>query len=202
MPDLTPDLSATSAMSANAPKSFGEWNTWSQEEVDSMGLPQEFVGLHKYANQGYNIGERIMNFFTGDADRARDEYNRYLAENNRQYELQNVSDSRKWQEYMNSTQYQRMAKDLKAAGFNPGVVLSGGISAAGTPSTYTPGSRDETSARQMNSNLASQGDAMLGKVATTAMMVLGMVASRSLMLAAKTSKSERLTQALAKALDY
>ena len=170
-----PDLTATSAMSANevaAPMSYSDWvdNKYGHE-VSS--IPKGYGGLGGF-----------VNWATGFGDLNRDEYDLYKLQNDREYELAKINDERAWNEYMSSTQYQRLAADLKAAGFNPGVVLSGGIGASGIPESSVASGTN--SSRSISKNdAAGEFGGMLGRIASTALMAVAMVATKGMAAAGK-----------------
>lgn len=170
-----PDLTANSVMSANlvdAPMSYSDWvdNKYGHE-VSS--IPKGYGGMGGF-----------VNWMTGFGDQNRDEYDLYKLQNDRQYELAKISDERAWNEYMMSTQYQRMAADLKAAGFNPGVVLSGGIGASGIPESSVASGTNSSHGLSRN-NAAGDFGGMLGRIASTALMAVAMVATKGLAAAGK-----------------
>lgn len=70
----------------------------------------------------------------------RNDYDRWLAEQERNYERAAVNSARAWDEYMDSTKYQRAVKDLQAAGLNPWLALQSGVSAGGSSTTASTGS--------------------------------------------------------------
>lgn len=108
---------------------------------------------------------KIADFFTGIPSAQRERYNVWLANNQREYEQQQINDARAYQEYMDSSKYQRMSKDLKAAGLNPWLAVQNGVGNA----TVSPGSSSySTSAYKSSSGKSSSGD-KLGSVVTSAM---------------------------------
>lgn len=163
-----------------------------------VGSPMSFEDYYSYnygpltgndvnaPSNAYDLGGRIGNWFTGAVDRAKDAYDLYLAQNNRAYDLAKINDARRWDEYMASTQYQRMVKDLKAAGLNPYLALQGGLTSGSVPNASL-GSSSNTSASFNRHSEANAGDQTVGRIATTAIMALAMFASKG--AAAKAPKA-------------
>lgn len=158
------DLTANSAMSANAPMTYENY-------VNNVYGPQTDSW-----NKGYNLLERFGNWFDGSADKSRDAYNAYLVQNNREYELGKINDARAWDEYMDSTKYQRMAKDLQAAGLNPAAVIMSGIGASGQPSSPT-GNYSSGSAAERIGKKESKVGQYATQLATTAIRAIAMIAA-------------------------
>ena len=86
-------------------------------------------------NALHGFAPAINNAFTGHGDQVRENYDVYLQNLNRQFEVDKINNARQWEEYMDSTKYQRMAEDLRKAGINPALAFANGIGAAGQPSS-------------------------------------------------------------------
>lgn len=77
-------------------------------------------------------------------------------QNDRAYERASINSARAWDEYMDSTQYQRRVHDLEKAGLNPWLAVQNGISGSGTPSSDIGGSaKHQTDSNQSSNALAS-----------------------------------------------
>lgn len=113
-------------------------------------LPSSAKSFHDFsglAEGGYNLGDRIGNFFGGYVDRKKQDYEMYLQNLNTenawklheldyQRELKAIQDARSWDKMMSDTQYQRMVGDIKKAGLNPWLAVnSGGLSGASVGSS-------------------------------------------------------------------
>lgn len=86
-----------------------------------------------------SIGSKFANWFSGRDSRLKSLYETYLMNNERMWDLAKINDARRWEEYMDSTKYQRAAKDIQNAGFNPLLALTGG-SVGSTPASPTSNS--------------------------------------------------------------
>lgn len=85
---------------------------------------------------GSSIWEQIATKLGLEPDHKA-EYERALDLDDKAYERASVMSARAFEEYMESTRYQRAFKDIEAAGGNPWLLLqNGGVSAAG--SNYVP----------------------------------------------------------------
>lgn len=96
----------------------------------------------------------------------------------KQYEIDAVNSARAWEEYYDSTKYQRAVKDLTAAGLNPWLAAQGSISGSGNTSAATGGSSHSNSAKASNSS--SKGETGINGLVSSAMKVLALVALKGL----------------------
>lgn len=74
-----------------------------------------------------NAFQGLVNSFTGNLDFER---SRVLAEQANEFSALEAQKARDWQTEMSNTAYQRAAADLKKAGLNPALVLSGASGAS------------------------------------------------------------------------
>ena len=90
-----------------------------------------------YQSRADSVIGKIEDWF-GGGNSARAAAYRTAAD--REYEQQATNSARAWDEYMQSTYYQRMVEDLKKAGLNPWLALNGGIGQTNNVSTAGSGS--------------------------------------------------------------
>lgn len=113
-----------------------------EDPFDSMyqaqATPKEFTNIDSFWGK---IGQGL-----GFVDR--NEYDRWLTEQDRAYERAATNSARAWDLFMDSTKYQRLFNDIKATGYNPLLALQGGLSASSAGQTAAQGS----SARQITSS--------------------------------------------------
>lgn len=143
-------------MSAQNPSSTFE------DPFDSLYDAASFDAEFNQNWRGINSGPGKIAQWFGAWDQ--DEYNRFLTNQDRAYERAATSSARAWDEYMDSTKYQRMVKDLEAAGLNPYLALQGGLSAGSSSSTASQGS----SARQ----ITDSGKKQSNKLSSLAMLMI------------------------------
>lgn len=108
--------------------------------------------------------QSIQNYLKNNRSTGTDEklINYYLSENSAQT-------ARKWDEYMDSTKYQRLVKDLSDAGINPYWVLNnasaGAVSSGGN--SYS-GSQSTSSANNALNNTLKGASILIGLIALLA----------------------------------
>lgn len=113
---------------------------------NSVNLPKEYSAIDSLWGK---VGSSL-----GFVDRAG--YEEYLKQRDRDYERANINSARAWEEYLDSTKYQRMKADLEKAGVNPYWLMSQGSSASASSSTAT-GGRTTSTSKQMSSKESMTG---------------------------------------------
>lgn len=98
--------------------------------------------------------------------------NRMQGYYDRLYEQDSQAMQRQYEMYMDSTRYQRLVDDLKAAGLNPWLALNGGSAQAGSVSV----GNSHSPYRSNNLSRASNGNDALAKLLTGFMATAFMVA--------------------------
>ena len=117
----------------------------SAAQTAAVEQPEEVVDFNTfYKENGFtgtqidpnNMLSKIANWFIGDVDSAKKMYESYLNNVNIRNEARATQSARAWEEYMDSTKYQRAFQDLEKAGLNPYLLVNGGQSlAAGSSSS-------------------------------------------------------------------
>lgn len=146
-------------VSANSAKTYNEYHNL--DDVGSIWF-------------GHNLFGDIKNFFDGYRNKMEDEYQTYLLNNQREYEQQNLVDARKFQDYMESTKYQRTVKDLEKAGLNPYMMVQSGL---GSTSVSSSSPSYSTSAMKYRSK-DKDGD-KADNLVNAALRILGILAITS-----------------------
>lgn len=118
-----------SALSTTSPTimSYNDWITQNGVSPDSVEQNPD------------SIATKFSNWFSGNTSRMQSQYENYLMNNERMWDLAKINDARAWEEYMDSTKYQRAMKDIQNTGFNPLLALTGG-SVGSTPASPTSNS--------------------------------------------------------------
>lgn len=100
----------------------------------------------------------------GTTNRAGD-YEAWMDADARNYERANINSARAWEEYLDSTKYQRMTQDLEKAGLNPWLALQSGASASASGSTSSSGGSASSGRSVSRGNGAGAKNALLGLAA-------------------------------------
>jgi hypothetical protein len=119
----------------------------------------------------YGIGGKWSNFWTGNADAARDAYQLLQDNLQRKYEQDTLQKAREYEMYMSNTAYQRMAADLKAAGLNPWLAVQNGVSGSSNSASATGQSSSYHSPQSSNSGGVSSVLGFLANLAKVAAMI-------------------------------
>lgn len=83
------------------------------------------------------IGARISDWL--GITNYQSEYNQWMLKNEQDYERAAINSARAWEDYLDSTKYQRMKADLEKAGMNPWLALQNGASASASGATSSTG---------------------------------------------------------------
>lgn len=104
------------------------------------------TAMNQYASTPMSTGQNLFSKIVAGLGGPDQEavYQRYQTMDDRAYERASINSARAWDEYMDSTKYQRMKDDLEKAGMNPWLALQQGISAT-TSSNTVPGSTAKNS---------------------------------------------------------
>lgn len=108
------------------------------EFVDSG--PSSAMSLSDYAHNhlGVNYGSNPIGDWFGDTfgsgKAIKGAYQKYLDNLSNYNEWKAVQSARAWEEYFDSTKYQRAVKDLQKAGLNPWLAVQSGVNGSGSTS--------------------------------------------------------------------
>lgn len=184
------DLGANTAFSATSsdvinsnneflnPLAYGEWLKLNGYEDDKR--------YYTSSGEGW-----FNNLFTGEAGKLEAEYQKYLDDWKRNYDLQMLNNSRAWDEYQRSTAYQRTVEDLKKAGLNPYSAVQSNLGIAASPGVAS----GKTSAASYNRGPASGAAAFgaIGMIAASALKVLGLALTKGRSAGADVGKAAAKT---------
>lgn len=137
------------------------------EQSNMMSYPEywEKHNIYGTASPDDQFFVRIMNWFTGEGKRVRDEYanyqENYLNNLNARNEAKAVQSARAWDEFMSNTAYSRSFKDLENVGVNPYLLLNSGATPAASVGSsskpdysYSKPSHSQTKTSEKGRNLA------------------------------------------------
>lgn len=109
----------------------------------SETTPEAIMSYSQFSNER-DLGEApthwtagLADWFTGQYSQLKSDYEAYLQNMNILNEAKATQSARAWEEYMDSTKYQRAFKDLERAGVNPYLLVNGGA-APGVGSSSSP----------------------------------------------------------------
>lgn len=109
----------------------------------TQGGPDQHEWMFTYPEDGplpanpNSLGNKIADWLNlTDTQR---EYDQWVKSEERGYERASINSARAWEEYLDSTKYQRMKADLEKAGLNPWLALQSGASASAQGSSTSTG---------------------------------------------------------------
>lgn len=107
----------------------------SKDEYWQANYAGKKVGVVKNGSHYNDWNYKIGKFFGGrDQSKFESEYEAYLNNVNAENEWKATQSARAWDEYMESTKYQRAINDLEAAGLNPWLAIQSGVQGSGSTS--------------------------------------------------------------------
>lgn len=147
-----------------------EMDDWSQFYKDYGQKEYDSGKVAIFDDTPDSLMSNIINTFTGTKTRAWEEYQRQKEAKLRAYEEAKLSSARQYQEYLESSKYQRTMADIKAAGYNPWLALQSGVGSSTISSA--PGS-GHTNARYSS---GKKNDQDLLNLSSSAMKLVALLA--------------------------
>lgn len=134
-------------------------NVPSKYDAVDTNLGSEILGALGFQNDGVKNADLARNELSADNQLQRD---KQLMEMNNQFNAEQAQIGREWQAQREDTYYQRMVEDMKTAGINPIMAISGGGADVGSTPTAS-----SSSARSSGSNYSgSSAGNGLGAIAS------------------------------------